>query len=71
MAVSLLDRNYQTNYCEFSYDDWNSDKDSIPTLNSAGKETLSTIGSCCQGSIAIGTDGSLKILTGSNQWIDY
>ncbi len=71
MAVSLLDRNYQTNYCEFSYDDWNSDKDSIPTLNSAGKETLSTIRSCCQGSIAIGTDGSLKILTGSNQWIDY
>ena len=50
MAVSLLDRNYQTNYCEFSYDDWNTDKDSIPTMNTAGKGILSTIRSCCQGS---------------------
>ena len=40
MAVSLLDRNYQTNYCEFSYDDWNTDKDSIPTMNTAGKGIL-------------------------------
>ncbi len=71
MAVSLLDRNYQTNYCEFSYDDWNLDKDSIPTLNSPGKGNLSTIRSCCQGSIAIGTDGTMKNLTGSNEWIDY
>ena len=71
MAVSLLDRNYQTRYCEFSYDNWNLDKDSIPTLDSAGKDVLSTIRSCCQGSMAIGTDGTMKILTGSNQWIDY
>lgn len=71
MAVSLLNRNYQTNYCEFSYDDWNLDKDSIPTLNSAGKGVLSTIRSCCQGSFAIGTDGTMKTLTGSNEWIDY
>lgn len=71
MAVSLLDRNYQTNYCEFSYDDWNLDKESIPTLNTAGKGTLSTIRSCCQGSMAIGTDGTMKILKGSNEWIDY
>ena len=42
MAVSLLDRNYQTNYCEFSYDDWNTDKDSIPTMDTAGKGILST-----------------------------
>lgn len=71
MAVTLLDKNYNTNYCEFSYDNWDLDRDSIPTLNSAGKGTLSTIRSCCQGSVAIGTDGTMKILTGNNEWIDY
>ena len=71
MAVTLLDKNYNTNYCEFSYDNWDLDKDSIPTLNSAGKGNLSTIHSCCQGSVAMGTDGSMKILTGNNEWIDY
>lgn len=71
MAVGLLEKNYHTNYCEFSYDNWETDKDSIPTLDSAGKGNLSTIRSCCQGSFAIGTDGSIKVLTGDNNWIDY
>lgn len=71
MAVSLIDRNYNTNYCEFSYDDWDSDKDSIPTLTTAGKGLLSTIKSACQGSMAIGTDGTMKVLTGNNEWADY
>ena len=72
MSVSLLDRNYQTNYCEFSYDDWDKDKDSIPTMNTAGKGVLSTIRSCCQGSLAIGTDGTMKTLQGdTNEWIPY
>lgn len=71
MAVALIERNYNTNYCEFSYDDWDSDGDSIPTLTTAGKELLSTIKSCNQGSMAIGTDGTMKILTGNNEWIDY
>ena len=71
MAVSLLDKNYSTNYCEFSYDDWELDKDSLPNLNTPGKGILSTIRSCCQGSFAIGTDGSIKVLTGLNEWIDY
>lgn len=71
MAVALLDKKYNTNYCEFSYDNWDLDKDSIPTLDSAGKGNLSTIRSCCQGSVAIGTDGSMKIITGNNEWIDY
>ena len=71
-AVALLDRNYNTNYCEFSYDNWDNDKDSIPTMNSAGKGVLSTIRSCCKGSLAIGTDGTMKILNGdNNEWIDY
>lgn len=71
MAVSLLERNYSTNYCEFSYDNWETDKDSIPNLNTPGKGLLYTIKSCSQGSISIGTDGTLKILTGNNEWIDY
>ena len=71
MAVGLIDKNYNTNYCEFSFDDWNLDKDSIPTLNTAGKGVLSTIRSCCQGSFAIGTNGQIKTLTGNNEWIDY
>lgn len=71
MAVALIDKNYNTNYCEFSYDDWDADKDSIPTLKSAGKGILSTIKSCNQGSMAIGTDGTIKILKGDNEWVDY
>ena len=72
MAVGLIKKNDKTNYCQFSYDDWDEDKDSIPTMNSPGKDILSTIRSCCQGSIAVGTDGTIKILRGKdNQWIDY
>lgn len=71
MSVALLDRNFSTNYCEFSYDDWEKDKNSIPTLNTAGKGKLSNIRSCSQGSLAIGTDGSMKVLTGSNEWKDF
>lgn len=71
MAVSLLTRNSITQYCEFSYDDWQIDGSKLPTLDASGQDKLSTIKFCCQGSIAIGTDGSLKILTGSNEWIDF
>ena len=71
MAVGLLDKNYNTNYCEFSFDDWDLDKDSIPNHNTAGKCVLSTIRSCSQGSFAIGTNGQIKTLTGNNEWIDY
>lgn len=72
MAVGLIKRNYETNYCEFSYDNWDNDKDSIPTMNTAGKGILSTIRSCCQGSYAFGTDGGIKTLNGDlNEWIDY
>ena len=72
MAVSLIEKNYSTNYCVFSYDNWENDKSSIPTMNTPGKENLSTIRSCSQGSKAIGTDGTIKILNGdSNKWISY
>ena len=72
MAVSLIEKNYSTNYCKFSYDNWTNDKDSIPTMNTRGKGILSTILSCSQGSLAIGTDGTMKILNGdSNEWVNY
>ena len=72
MSVSLLEKNYNTNYCIFSYDNWEKDKDSMPTMNTRGKGILSTILSCSQGSKAIGTDGTAKILNGErNEWISY
>lgn len=71
MAVSLLTKNPNTKYCKFSYDNWEKDKDSLPTLNTKGKYILSTIYSCSQGSLAIGTDGTNHILTGDNKWIRY
>ena len=71
MAVSLIDKNYSTNVCIFSYDIWNEDKDKLPTLNNRGKDLLSTVLSCAQGSIAKGTNGKDYILTGNNTWISY
>ena len=70
MAVVMLELNYTTGYAEFSYDD-DSDIDKLPRINVAGKDNLATVKGCCQGSIAIGTNGSMKILKGTNEWIDY
>lgn len=71
MAVGLLNKKYTTNYCVFSYDNWSTDKDKLPNLDTAGKDALSIIKSCSQGSLAIGTDGINYILTGNNVWIKY
>lgn len=71
MAVSLINKNYETNTCVFCYDVWETDKDKLPTLNSRGKDKLSTLYSCAQGSIAKGTNGINYILTGDNHWIKY
>lgn len=71
MAVVMLELNYTTGYAEFSYDD-DSDIDKLPRINVAGKDNLATVKGCSQGSIAIGTNGNMKILKGStNEWIDY
>lgn len=71
MAVALLNKEYSTNYCEFSFDNWNNDKDKLPTLNTPGKDALSTIKSCSQGSVAVSTDMSvIKVLNGDdNEWV--
>lgn len=72
MAVALMTMNYETNIASFSFDDWAIDGDKLPRIGIAGKDALSTVGSCAQGSFAIGTDGSIKVLKGdSNEWIDY
>ena len=70
-AVSLINKINSTNVCIFSFDTWSEDKDKLPTMNSAGKDSLSTIRSCAQGSIAKGTNGKDYILTGNNTWISY
>lgn len=71
MAVSLISKDYNTGYCEFSFDNWDEDKDKLPTLNTPGSEGLATIKSCAQGSIAICTDmETVKSLSGAkNEWI--
>lgn len=71
MAVCLLHKDYATNYCEFSFDNWVTDSVMLPNLNTSGKSTLSAVKSCCQGSLAKGTDGTMYILTGENKWISY
>ena len=41
-------------------------------LGIVSKGILSTIRSCCQGSLAIGTNGTMYILKGdTNEWIPY
>lgn len=67
----MINKNYLTKVCIFSYDEWNTDKDKLPLINRKGKDSLSTIASCAQGSMAKGTDGKNYILTGENKWILY
>lgn len=70
MSVALLGKDYNTGYCEFCFDDWDKDKNSLPTINTPGKEKLATMKGCSQGSIAISTDLSLvKCLNGNNEWV--
>lgn len=71
MSVCLLHKDYSTNYCEFSFDNWIDDNIMLPNLNTSGKGALSAVKSCCQGSLAKGTDGTNYILTGENKWIAY
>ena len=71
MAVVMINSNYNTGICTFGYDDWAVDGDKLPKIGIAGKDSLSTVKSCSQNSIAIGTDCTMKILKGNtNEWID-
>ena len=68
--VGLIDMNYQTRFCKFSIDS-SSDLDALPKLKSPGKDSLSTIKSCAQGSLAYATNGKTYILSGVNEWVLY
>lgn len=70
MSCRLLKMNYDTKFAIFSIDS-ESDINDLPRINYFGKGILNTINSVCQGSKAIGTDGTNYILTGSNKWIKY
>ena len=71
MAVCLISKDCSTNYCVFSYDTWAADGNMLPNLNTPGIGVLNTVKSCSQGSLARGTDGTNRILTGGNSWIPY
>ena len=72
MAVVKLDENFNTRVYKFGYDDWSVDGDKLPRIGIAGKDNLITIKGCSQNSVAIGTDGTMKILKGeTNEWVNY
>ena len=54
MAVSLKNIDHISGCATFFYDDWAIDGDKLPRIGIAGKDALSTVGSCAQGSFAIG-----------------
>ena len=70
MGVSLISRDYSTNFCKFAYDT-EEDIKNLPNMKSRGKEGLSNILSCSHASLAIGTNGKDYILTGENVWKEY
>ena len=71
MSVCLLSKDYQTNYCCFSFDSWSEDGSKLPNMTTRGKEGLANVLSCSQGSLAYGTDGTTYVLTGQNIWCPY
>ena len=68
--ITIISKNYNTNYCVFSVDSV-SELDKLPTVTSRGKDNLATISSCTAGSRAIVTETSNRyILNGTqNKWI--
>lgn len=70
MSCRLIKMNYDTKFAIFSIDS-ESDINDLPRSNYFGKGVLKTISSVCQGSLAIGTNGTNYILNGSNKWVKY
>lgn len=67
--VCVLHQNYSHNYCQFHIDS-KDDLELLPKYGVKGKGNLNTIGSCCPGSRAICSDGSVYALNGDdNEWI--
>jgi len=70
MALSLLARNHETNYCIFSIDT-EDDIANLPTIEKSGESAHEILHPCCQGSVARSTDGVKYVLTGSGSWTKY
>ena len=70
MACNLLSIDYTTKHAVFSVDS-ESDTNILPKNNVKGKSNLWTINSVAYGSLAIGTNGTNYILSGSNEWVTY
>lgn len=69
--VVIIGHDEQYDIYTFGYDNWALDGDKLPTTEKAGTHGLSTIKNCRMGSIAIGTDGTSKILKGETaEWVD-
>ena len=68
--ITIISKNYNTNYCVFAVDSV-SELDKLPTVTNRGKDNLATISSCTAGSRAIVTETSDRyILNGTqNKWI--
>lgn len=60
--VTVIKCDYVSRYCEFAVDSA-SDISKLPTTTSAGQDNLSTIKSCCNGSIAYLSDSAFTVWT--------
>lgn len=67
--ISLIIKNYNTNYCVFAVDTV-PELDKLPTTAKNGKENLDYMFPCIVGSRAIVTETSERyILDGQNKWV--
>lgn len=67
--ISLISKNYNTNYCVFAVDTV-PELDKLPTTTKNGKENLAYMFPCIVGSRAIVTETSERyILDGQNKWV--
>ncbi len=70
--VKEIIRDYKTQYAKFSFTDWAADENLLPTTTRGGNGDAKKYKSCISGSLAIGIDGSVKILNGdTDRWTDY
>ena len=64
--ITIISKNYNTNYCVFAVDSV-SELDKLPTVTSRGKDNLATISSCTAGSRAIVTETSDRYILNGTQ----
>lgn len=65
--AALTEFNHETRYMEFAIEDA-SELDLLPLIDESGKDQFSTLGSACEGSLAITADLTPYRLT-QNGWV--